>query len=265
MAKGLIVAKLGGSIITEKEKVLTPNLPAINRLAREIKQSEIGSLILIHGGGSYGHPIAKKYNVAKGYTNKLQLKGFSKTQWSMIALNKIILDALIQNEIPAVTVHPSSFIITKGGRIDDLSLNIINKLIAVGFFPLLHGDAVLDHELGYSILSGDQLMVNLAINLKVKRIVVGVDVDGLYTTDPKLNENARLITKINLDDLITFLKHIEGATSVDVTGGMYQKIVELVPALKRGITVTIINAKKRNRFYKALKGKEVKGTEIRRR
>ena len=59
----LIVLKLGGSVITEKERNLTPNLNSIDRLAREIAEANVKGLMIVHGGGSYGHPLAKQYNI----------------------------------------------------------------------------------------------------------------------------------------------------------------------------------------------------------
>ncbi|MGD8543676.1 MAG: hypothetical protein PVG48_00980, partial [Candidatus Bathyarchaeota archaeon] len=74
------VLKLGGSVITNKEKPLTPNLSAIKRLANEISKANVSRLVLVHGGGSFGHPIAKQYAIEKGYKDQTQIMGFSKTR-----------------------------------------------------------------------------------------------------------------------------------------------------------------------------------------
>ncbi|MBS7631517.1 amino acid kinase, partial [Candidatus Bathyarchaeota archaeon] len=63
----LIILKLGGSVVTEKDKPVTPNKENIKRLSREIAEAGEGELILIHGGGSYGHPVADEYNLSEGY------------------------------------------------------------------------------------------------------------------------------------------------------------------------------------------------------
>jgi isopentenyl phosphate kinase len=44
--------------------LFTPNNRAIIRLAGEIKRTDVKSLIIVHGGGSFGHPFAKKYEIA---------------------------------------------------------------------------------------------------------------------------------------------------------------------------------------------------------
>jgi isopentenyl phosphate kinase len=257
-----IIVKLGGSVITIKEKPFTPNLSVIKRLAREIKQADRRPLIIIHGGGSYGHPIAMKYNIMEGIKEPKQLIGFSKTRQAMMVLNKLIVDSLIQQNIPIISVQPSAIVLTNQGRISKINISVIERMLRINLIPLLYGDAVLDETIGFSILSGDQIASNLAIKFKVKQIIIGVDVDGLFNEDPKKNLNANLIEEIKLDALKNILNNISRARTNDVTGGMFGKIVELIPALESGIKVKIINAKKVNRLYKALKNEKVKGTEI---
>ena len=259
-----IILKLGGSVITKKEKPLTPNKPAIKRLAKEISKAKVEKLVIIHGGGSYGHPLAKEYELNQGFKNTVQLIGFSKTRWAMSTLNALIVEALVNCGVPAVAVCPSSFIITKHGRIEKADWKVVAKLLEMGFVPVLYGDAILDSSIGFTILSGDQLVAELAIKFDAERIVIGVDVDGLYTSDPKTNASAKLIREINLEKLNEYQSMIESSKTVDVTGGMLGKISELKRAIQHGITVLIVNALKPNKIYKALRNERVVGTLIKR-
>lgn len=258
----LTILKLGGSVITKKEKPLTANLEAIERLSREISQANIPHLILIHGGGSFGHPLAKQYALREGYKAESQLLGFSKTRQAMEALNKLVVDALIRQKIAAVGLQPSAFIVTKSGRINVLEEQPLRRLLKMKLVPVLYGDAVFDFDLGFTILSGDQLMASLAIRLSADQIIVGIDVDGLYTSDPKFDPAAKLIRHVNLRELRNMQHRIEEARVTDVTRGMLGKIVELMQAIEKGIPALIVNAAKPNNIYKALKGEEVTGTAI---
>lgn len=258
------VLKLGGSVITNKEKPLTPNLPAIEQLTSEISRANVSLLVLVHGGGSFGHPIAKKYAIKEGYRDLPQIMGFSKTRQAMTTLNKLVVDSLIQHNIPAVTVQPSSCIITKQGRIQVMEERPLRKLLEMGFVPVLYGDAVLDSDMGFAILSGDQLVSSLATRLEAERIIVGIDVDGLYTSDPKTDPKARLIQQITPQELRKMQHKIGEVRVTDVTGGMLGKVLELMPAVEKGIQVTIVNAAKPSNVYKALKGEKVVGTVIER-
>ena len=128
--------------------------------------------------------------------------------------------------------------------------------------PVLYGDAVLDSEKGFAILSGDQLVSSLAITLDADRIIMGVDEDGLYTADPKTDPSAHLIDRITVEELKSLKHKIEGSKVTDVTGGMLGKMLELTPAVEHNIQTIMINATQPLRVYKALKGEKVRGTII---
>jgi isopentenyl phosphate kinase len=256
------VLKMGGSVITHKEKPLTPDLKVIERLANEISQAKPSSLILIHGGGSFGHPLAERYDIGGGHVDPSQILGFSQTHLAMTLLNSWVMEALISHNIPAVDVHPSSCVVTKAGRIVTMELETLKKMLKMGFVPVLYGDVVLDSEKGFAILSGDQLVSSLAIKLGAYRIIMGADVDGLYTADPKTDSSAQLIDHLTLEELKSLKHKIEGSKATDVTGGMLGKIHEIKLAIECDIETVIVNATKPLRVYKALKGKKVIGTII---
>ncbi len=256
------VVKLGGSVITAKEKAFTPNIPSINRLAKEIAEARLDSVILIHGGGSFGHPVAREYQIVEGYKTPGQRIGFSKTRQVMMALNKLVIDSFIRQNLPVVAVQPSACTTTKGGRIQHFDVTAIQHLLRLGFIPVLYGDATLDLELGFTILSGDQIAAELATIFNAEKMVIAVDVDGLFTDDPKSNPNAKLINEISLKELNGLLDSIDEAKTVDVTKGMQGKITELIPAVERGIQIDIVNASIAGRLYKTLKGEKVTGTKI---
>jgi isopentenyl phosphate kinase len=258
------VLKLGGSVITDKEKPLTPNLQAIERLANEIAQAEVLSLIVVHGGGSFGHHIAKRYNLTEGYIDPSQVIGYSEVHHAMTKLNSLVMEALLNNNINAVVIQPSSCVITNTGRIQSMEKKPLKRMMDMGLVPVLYGDAVLDSEKGFAILSGDQIVSSLALNFGASRIIIGGDVDGLYTKDPKASKSAKLIKRVTLEELKTQKHDIKGSKATDVTGGMLGKVRELIPAIEQNIQALLVNATKPLRFYKALKGEEVIGTIIER-
>lgn len=261
--KNPILLKLGGSVLSTKEKPLTPDNEAITRLAGEIAASSVASLILVHGGGSFGHPMAHAYKIKEGYCDSAQLIGFSKTHQAMSTLNNLIIDALITKNIPAVAVQPSAYIITENGRLQNPNFGSVEKMLHLGLVPVLYGDAVLDSKLGFTILSGDQLVSSLSRYFCAEKIILGVDVDGLYTDDPKVNPEATLIKEIGLDELKMMLSKIGKSITMDVTGGMYGKMVEMISALEEGASVIIVNAGKPGRVFRALRNIDVVGTVIR--
>ncbi len=253
------VLKLGGSVVTVKDQKFTADQGNIRRLAEEIKAAWPTPVVIVHGGGSFGHPVAKKYGIAGGFTSDRQIPGFARTLQAMVDLNTIIVKAFLDAGIPAMSVSPSSFIATDDGRISNIDLEIVGRLVVRGVLPVLFGDAVLDRKKGFTILSGDQLAVRLATSLGATRLIFGVDVDGVYTSNPKLSPEARLIDRLESDKIDGFVK-IGESLSTDVTGGMLGKVSEAKAAVVKGVEVQFVNATKPDVILKALKGEPVAGT-----
>jgi len=256
-----IILKIGGSAITDKNGELAAKTEVINRLSEEIKRADLDNLIVVHGGGSFGHPPAKKYSIKEGYKEPSQKIGFAETHHVMTVLNGLVMDSLIWHEIPAVSLAPSCCMVTENGRIKSCEWTLEN-MIKMGFVPVLYGDVVFDEKMGFTVLSGDQIVSYLAIKLGACKIVIGVDTDGLFDADPKVNANAKPYKHLTLQEL----KNIQGKLSKgegnDVTGGMAGKIAELIPAVEHGIPVTITGATKALSIFRALTGQSVLGTEI---
>lgn len=257
-----IILKIGGSVITDKNGELAARTEVMNRLAEEIEKAQVKSLVIVHGGGSFGHPTAQKYGIKDGLREDVQKVGFAETHHVMTVLNGLVMDSLVWHSIPAVSVTPSSCIITENGRIKTFEDAILKMLLNMGFVPVLYGDATLDEKIGFAVLSGDQLVAYLARKLSATRIIIGVDTDGLYDADPKMAKNAKLYTHLTLRELEKIKDTLGKSTASDVTGGMLGKIAELIPAIAQGIPVAIVNAAKPNRTYKALIGDMVEGTVI---
>ncbi len=263
MDYNLTVVKLGGSVVTDKSKPFHIRRAAINRVAKEIAASKLSALVLVHGGGSFGHPLAKKYDLANGLNRKEQLVGFSKTRDAMMRLNEIVIKTFISQEVPVVSVQPSAFIRTNNGRIIHPNFSVLEHLLRLGFIPVLHGDAVMDISRGFTILSGDQITAKIAEHFAASRLVLATDVDGLFSDDPKRNRDAKLLEKITIPQLRDFLSEIQQPSSVvDVTGAMFGKIGELIHVAERSARTFIVNALKPGRLQRVLSGKTVKATEI---
>jgi isopentenyl phosphate kinase len=258
-----IILKLGGSAITDKTAEASPKTQIINRLAEEIKRADLDNLIVVHGGGSFGHPTAAKYGIKDGYKeDPTQKLGFAETHHMMTVLNGLVMDALIWHEIPAVSIAPSSCVVTENGRVKFFDETVFKSMAKLIFTPVMYGDAVMDEKLGFTVLSGDQLVAYLAIRYKATKIVVGTDTDGLFDSDPKTNPNAKPYKNLTLKELKEIQPKLDKAPGTDITGGMAGKISELIPAIEAGVHVTVTGATKGLSIYRALTDQSVLGTEI---
>jgi isopentenyl phosphate kinase len=255
-----LIVKLGGSVITDKSRPFTVKKDVIRRLARELNAVG-GPLVVVHGGGSFGHPVASKYKIAEGYKRKSQLIGISLTHRAMERLNAHLIEAFQGAGVPAIAVQPSACVVMKNGRIKEMQLKPIKNMLAMGLVPVLYGDAVSDLNKGISILSGDQIVTYLAKKLRASRVILGVDVDGVFTKSPKKDSQAQLVQRITLHDL-ELVASLGSGMKGDVTGGMRNKVLELLELAKLGIEAEIVNAAKPNVLREAVQGKRGIGTTI---
>lgn len=261
----MIILKIGGSILTNKDAVSEVDTKSLKRIASEIKSSLDNSfkeLIIVHGAGSFGHPPAKKYKIGEKFDESEYPQkriGFCETQNAVKKLNMYICEAFIDEGLPVVAIPASSFMRATNKRITDGNLDSFKRYLEKGFIPVIYGDVVLDDELEICVISGDQLIQYLAKNLNPDMVVLGTDVDGVYNKNPKTHDDAIFFDKFSsLDDLDT----LEGTTNVDVTGGMVGKIKELLYLADLGIESKIINAEVKDNIFKALENEDVKGTVI---
>lgn len=265
--KPLIVIKLGGSVITFKEsKVPKVRLSAIRQLVQDAAQlvkSGKYRIVLVHGGGSFGHPIVKENDLHKGMETAQQKLAYARTNQNMLDLNEFIVKSLIDQSVPAVSFPPHSFATQRAGKFKDFSSDIIKKCLEEGLVPVLFGDAVFDDIWGCSILSGDTIISFLAKKLKAHKVVFLTDVDGVFDKNPKNNPGAKLISEINGRNLKGVLKLLKtkDSSSVDVTGEMYGKVLAMSKNLK-GITMVITNGFNPQSVISAVEEKSI-GTRLR--
>ena len=262
----MIILKTGGSILTNKDSIESEvDSESLKRIALEIKSSLDNSfkeLIIVHGAGSFGHPPAKKYKIGERFEESEYPQkriGFCEIQNAVKKLNMLICEEFIKEGLPVVAIPASSFMTATNKRITQGNLDSFKRYLAKGFIPVIYGDVVLDDELELCVISGDQIIQYLAINLNPDRVILGTDVDGVYDKNPKTHDDAIFFDKFSsLDDLET----LEGTTNVDVTGGMVGKIKELLYLADLGIESKIINAEVENNIFKVLENEDVKGTVI---
>ena len=255
----MIILKLGGSVITDKLKEGTFRKKITDNLAKEIKKAN-KQIILIHGAGSFGHILAKKYRLNEGYSRNEQLHGFSVTHEMVQRLNSLVLKSLQDNKIPAVSISPHSVLKLDDHKLASMNYDVFEEYLKKKFFPVTFGDVVLDKKLSFSICSGDLLAMALANHFKPEKVVFVIDEDGIYTSNPKKDKNAKLIESTTIKKLE---KHSTSKDShADVTGGMGGKIETIKNISKLGIDTILLNGNKPDRLYKVLVGKDTKSTIV---
>ena len=245
----MILIKLGGSIITNKEKPLSARRKTIDNILNQIKRIREPK-ILVHGGGSYGHYWSVKYDMHTKPA-KYDMRGVSIVKNSMIDLNKIILDSAVKNRINAYCLPPTDFM--NGNKPIKNKILTINEIAKSGLTPVTYGDALWFGKKKSYILSGDIIMTVIGKILKPRLSVFVLDVDGVYSN----TKSKKLIRDFKKE------KPIISKNKIDVTGGMTRKITEATNMSKSGLKVFFVNGNKPKRILDAVSGKKFEGTIFR--
>jgi len=177
-SKSTLLLKVGGSSITEKGKLETLNVDAIKWFSRTVRLSindkflsddndnkdgdnddndnddTKPSIIIVHGAGSFGHHIAKKYGLSGKTTpppnNGIKITkdlstGIAKTRLSVKKLNSAIVSYLIEEGVNAVGISPCLNIpglMAHGGDEYNgvtLLIHTIRETLSAGLVPVIHG------------------------------------------------------------------------------------------------------------------------------
>jgi isopentenyl phosphate kinase len=255
----MILIKLGGSVITDKSEYKKFNREQTARLCAEMAASGKG-VIVVHGAGSYGHVLSKQYQLQHGLQDFRQIPVVAQVQHDVRELSLNVVEEMIKVGMPAVSVPPGSCFVMDKGRLIVDNPESIKALAHIGVMPVLFGDVVADRSKGFGICSGDQAMEALARIFKPDKIIFVSDVDGLYTADPKKDENAKLIPEVDgkmLDKLDSEL------TVADVTGGIRGKVEEMLKICGDSGECILVNGTVPGRLLSLLKGEEVPCTIVR--
>lgn len=258
----LALIKLGGSVVTNKSRLRSFAAKSTERLVTEISQYlSNGSnrrAIVVHGGGSFGHIIAKKYSIREGFSSIRQLNGFAEVRRDMRDLDARIIGLLHSHALPAVSFTPESLFTIDDGRIAHADADSMLAAARTGLLPVTFGDAVMDRRRTFTILSGDNIMEEFSRIFRPSVVVFCTDVDGVFTSDPKMPGRSSLIQTISPTSELT----AGSASGDDVTGGMKGKLAVLFEIAKRSGRTCVVNGKKHGRLLAALEGNEEAGTIV---
>ncbi|WP_276272247.1 isopentenyl phosphate kinase [Haloarcula litorea] len=213
-----LVLKLGGSVVTAKDEPETVDDDALAAAADAVADGP-RDVVLVHGAGSFGHHHADAYGVSTT-TGTHDDAGVRAITGSMERLNAAVVEALADRGVPAVPVHPFS----AGRRDADGELTLptgqVRTLLAEGFVPVLHGDLVAHEGEGATVLSGDELVVELAVAVDADRVGVCSTVPGV------LDESGAVVDRIGAFEDVAAALGDSDAT--DVSGGMAGKVRALL-------------------------------------
>ena len=219
MSNELTILKLGGSVITDKDTPETIDDDALDRVVAAIADSNLSSLVVVHGGGSFGHVHAADHGVSTT-DGSHDPTAVSAIHGAMKELNRAVIDRLQAAGVAAVPVHPLSAATRNESGELTVVADAVQSLEAEGFVPVLHGDLIAHAGLGVTVLSGDELVVALATELDATRVGICSTVPGVFDVDGDVLES---ITSFD-----AVAAAVGDSDTTDVSGGMAGKVRALL-------------------------------------
>jgi isopentenyl phosphate kinase len=261
----LVFLKLGGSLITDKTAPRTPRRETLARLMLEIAEARAQrpelQILLGHGSGSFGHVEAKKYGTRHGVKSPAEWQGFAEVQYVAGLLNRLVVDAAREADLPVVNFPPSASVVCHAGVIQSLTLEPIQSALDHHLVPLVFGDVALDTARGGTIVSTEDVFRYLAVHLRPERILLAGIESGVLTHWPAGDVIPEIVEMLHG----TSLQNIGGSHAADVTGGMASKVGEMLALVASlpGTEVRIFSGEEPLVLRATLLGEAAPGTVIR--
>ena len=212
-----IVIKIGSSLLVDKSKKI--RVKWLSEFSKDIKQLlEQNKKIIIVSSGAIAIGC-KKLNI-----NKKNLK-LDKSQ-AIASIGQIELMNLFNKTFSKSKINISQILLTledtEKRRRSMNAKRTFENLFELGFVPIVNeNDSTATTEIKYG--DNDRLASRVAQISGADCLILLSDVDGLYTKNPKLDKNVKLIKEINnIDNKIE--KISTSSTSEHGTGGMKTKI-----------------------------------------
>ncbi len=232
----IALVKLGGSIISDKSKPFSLRKDLITRIGSTLREY-LGEwkIIVVHGGGSYGDHAVKKI-MDEGKTLK-------EMGWEVV---RIMTEMSV--EVTKTLGEPFAPYSTPSMWKDGIIVEPLLEALEVGWVPVLQGNVVPPGR----VISGDEIIKDLALKLKPELVLLATDVDGVYSSWPPQGPPLKVARPCE----------VEAGTSsgIDVTGGMRKKLEEMNEVAKIS-KVLIFSGMRVENFRRAFEGENV-GTEI---
>ena len=231
-----VVLKLGGSLITEKDRPETLDGPALDAacdvISGALTDGAVDRLVIVHGGGSFGHHHASEHGVSTT-AGTHDAGAVMDIHGAMTTLNGLVLSRLHSRGVSAIPVHPLSLSARRDGPDGDLDLPLASTetLLDEGFVPVLHGDGAATAGEGVTVVSGDELVVELAARLAARRVGVCSTVPGVLDGADGAGDDdgpgeREVIPAIDEFDAVADV--LGASDTTDVSGGMAAKVRELL-------------------------------------
>jgi glutamate 5-kinase len=243
-----IVVKVGSGVLTEDNGL---NLKALRSISRQICQlADRGLEIILVSSGAMASGI-KKIGLSK------RPDEIPKRQ-AVAAVGQAGLIMEYEKSFARYNKKVAQILLTG----DDLvnrkrylnARNTLCTLLSWQVIPIINeNDTVVVEEIKFG--DNDNLSAMITLLMDADILINLTDIDGLYTKDPRKDQNAELISVVTTikKDIEKYASDIPGALG---TGGMLSKIIAAKKVTAAGIPMLIAAGEKHDILIKLFAGKE---------
>lgn len=251
--KNRIVIKIGSSSLTHKEtgNISITKMEKFVRQLTDLKNSGKEVVLVTSGAMAVGR---SSLNLSHKPTNMADRQATA-------AVGQATLMMIYQKLFREYSQNVGQVLITKDLIENETrknnAINTFNALLRYGVIPIVNeNDTVSTEEIEFG--DNDNLSAVVASLLQADLLIILSDIDGLFDSNPKDNENAKLIHEVfSLDSSIEAMA--SGVGSMVGTGGMITKIQAAQVATQNGVDMVIANSEVDSIIHKIVKG-ELVGT-----
>lgn len=268
MNRNLTVIKLGGALLTDKQRPFTLRQSILNQVAAEVKAGLaaglIDQLLLVHGVGSFGHPPVLQHKLHKGFKAPEQLIHLTYTQNKVYQLRLAVAEAFHAAGLAVSIIMPSSCMAATGTILKTSCLDAVTGFLDLDMVPLIGGDILVDDQLGFCVYGGDKIAVDLALHFAAARLIFATAVNGIYDKDPQIFPEAKLIKQFSLGNMTDASIKLDGQQQADASGAMGGKLTAVLPArnaIAAGLQVHVLSMIEAGSLLALLNGGGV-GTQV---
>lgn len=200
---GLIVQKFGGTSVATPEKILAAARKAI-------RAQQAGNQVVMVVS-AMGHHTDELVDLAEKITDRPPAREMdmllSTGEQVSVALVAMAIDKLGAKAVSVTGAQigiKTDNVFTKA-RIQSISTDRLKRLLNEGNIVIAAGFQGIDDEFNITTLGrggSDTTAVALAAVLRADQCEIYTDVDGIYTTDPRVLPEARRMTQIAYDEML---------------------------------------------------------------
>lgn len=199
----LIVQKFGGTSVADTKKILS----AARKAIREVKNGHQVVMVVSAMGKNTDHLIELAKQITDRPNSREMDMLLSTGEQVTISLMAIALQTL-GHEAVSFTAAQIGIVTDNSynkARIRSISTDRMRKALDEGKIIIVAGFQGIDNDLNITTLGrggSDTTAVALAAALHADRCDIYTDVDGVYTTDPRIVPEARRVEKISYDEML---------------------------------------------------------------